>query len=293
MAEKWLITGASGQLGGHVLRVLAAEPGRRDVLALAGRGEVLAAAGRIARVGLGDFDSLRAAVREFGPTHIVHTAALSAVADAAADPARAHRINAEATRVLGEAAAARGARLVYTSTDMVFDGQAAPYRETDAPSPLSEYGRSKVAGERALADTPRALVVRVPLLYGMPLTARRTTFGEQIAALRGGRPMTLFTDEFRTPIWLGDAAAALVALARSDRCGLIHVAGPERLSRYALIERFAQLLSVRDAQLIPVSRTSIPAAEPRPADLSLDGSQFLARFAHLAPRPPRREMATS
>jgi dTDP-4-dehydrorhamnose reductase len=285
--ERWLVTGASGQLGGHVLRQLALEDGADDILALAGQGDVGTLGVKTQRVNLARGDTLCACVEAFRPTHVIHLGAMTAVADCYARPDEAYGVNATATQVLAEAAEDAQARLVFASTDMVFDGTAAPYRETDPPGPLSVYGMTKLAAERALADFDQALVVRLPLMYGLPCAARETTFVRQLAALRSGQPVRLFTDEFRTPVWLADVARAVIGLARSDLRGVIHVAGPERLSRYELVARCAKLLGVARPNLVPVSRLDIQAPEPRPADLSLDGSQFGSLFAHLMPGPIR------
>ena len=284
--ERWLITGASGQLGGHVVRQLVHDGSASALLALVGRHEV-GTAGVDAQPGdLADLDRLRVCAAEFRPTHVVHLGAMTAVADCHAHPDDARRINTVATQVLAETAAA--ARFVFSSTDMVFGGDAAPYREPDAPQPLSHYGRTKAAAEQVLNALGGALVVRIPLLYGFPCNARETTFVQQVAALRGGQPLRLFADEFRTPVWLADAARALIALARSDLTGVIHLAGPERLSRHELIARCAQLLGLPQTNLRPISRADIPAAEPRAADLSLDGARFVRLFPQLAPGPLRR-----
>jgi len=282
--ERWLVTGASGQLGGHVVRQLAKEVAAADVLALA-RSEDVEAGMRCARVDLADEARLRVCVADFRPTNVVHAGAMTAVSDCYARPAEAERVNTQATRVLAEAAAECSARLLFTSTDMVFGGGAAPYREADPPRPPNCYGRTKAAAEQLLADFERTLVVRLPLMYGFPCAKRETTFVKQIAALCSGQPLRLFTDEFRTPLWLPDAAAAVIALARSALTGIIHVAGPERLSRFEMVKRFARLLNIRDPNLQPVSRLSIVAPEPRPEDLSLDSSCFNAAFPGLRPYP--------
>lgn len=285
--QRWLISGASGQLGGHVLAQLAAETSAPEIMALAGSGPVVDAGVAVQRVDLGDTAALRGCARSFRPTHIVHLGALTAVADAHARPRAAERVNVGATRVLAETAAELRARLVFTSTDMVFDGAAAPYRESDPPTPVSHYGRTKAAAEQALATVERALTVRVPLMYGFSRTPRETTFARQIAALRNNDPLRLFTDEFRTPIWLADAAAAIIALARSDLTGVIHVAGRERLSRFEMVERFAGVLGIAEPNLVATSRLSIASSEPRPADLSLDGTRLVELFPSLAPGPIR------
>lgn len=289
MSERWIVTGASGQLGGHVLRALERDASDKQVVAFT-RGGAIASAARSVTVDLADASAVHAAACAHRPTHVVHVGAMTAVGDCHANPERARAINVAGTAALVRAADESGARLVFTSTDMVFDGAAAPYDEAAVPRPTSVYGGTKRDAESVVVRGARALVVRIPLLYGLPLTPRATTFASQLAALRGGRRLTLFTDEFRTPVHLADAAAALVALARSDLAGVIHVAGPERLSRYQLIERVAAGLGIGAAALEPVSRLSYAAAEPRPADLSLDGSRFRALFPALAPRPVDRAM---
>lgn len=282
--RRWLVTGATGQLGGHVLRQLSQRVGTANILALTRVEYHQISGARVARVELADEHLLRTCVADFRPTNIVHAGAMTAVSDCYTHPAEAERVNTAATRVLAEAAAQCGARLVFTSTDMVFAGDAAPYHETDSPRPLSHYGRTKAAAERCLAGFEQALTVRLPLMYGFACTKRDTTFARQIAALRSGKPQRLFIDEYRTPLWLADAAAALIALAHSDLTGLIHVAGPERLSRFDMVERFARLLRIRDARLEPASRLSVESAEPRPEDLSLDGWRFAGSFPSLVPR---------
>jgi dTDP-4-dehydrorhamnose reductase len=291
--ERWLVTGASGQLGGHVVAQLARDAARPTIRALTGRQNLDFQGVDTARVDLSDLDVLRQSVSEFAPTHIVHLGAMTVVSDCLKNPDDAQRVNVDATRTLAESAASLGARLVFSSTDMVFDGDHAPYRESDPPQPLSHYGRTKAAAEAALAEFDDALVVRIPLLFGFSITPRQTTFGKMVSALRAGEPLRLFTDEFRTPVWLVDAARALIGLARSDEHGLLHVAGPERLSRFDLIGRCADLLGINAPALEPISRLDIEAGEPRPADLSLDGSRFNRHFPALAPGPPRAEVFAS
>jgi len=288
--ERWLVTGASGFLGGHVLRRLGADAAVSDVLALAGRGQVVPSRADVRRVDLADADACVHALAAFRPTHVAHVGAMTAVGDCYQSPEKARAANTEATIRLAQAAAADGARFVFSSTDMVFDGSAAPYRESDAPSPLSVYGRSKADAEAGLHGLRGVVVARIPLMFGFACTARPGTFASQIAALRGGQPLRLFEDEHRTPIWVVDAARAMVALARSGVEGVIHVAGPERLSRYELIARSAAILGVSTGSLSRISRTSIAAAEPRPADLSLDGRRFAAEFPAQAPGPLRAEV---
>jgi dTDP-4-dehydrorhamnose reductase len=283
VAERWLVTGGSGQLGSHVVRQLDARSPRPAILALRGTHEVGTPGVRVEQIPLEETAALTRCVVDFRPTHVVHLAAMTAVGRCHAEPEAARRVNVDATLVLAEAA--REARFVFASTDMVFDGEHAPYDEGAPPAPLSEYGRTKVAAEQGLRERAGTLILRIPLMYGLPLTKRPSTFGQQIAALRAGEPLRLFTDEYRTPLWLGDAAHAVIGLGQAEVTGLWHLAGPRRLSRYELIAACARLLGVENPNLVAISRTEIAAAEPRPADLSLDATRVLARFPELAPRP--------
>ncbi|MBK8913764.1 MAG: SDR family oxidoreductase [Phycisphaerales bacterium] len=278
---RWLITGASGQLGGRLLQALFARPGA-SVLALCGSREPLPGAA-VARVPLDDAEALRRTVRDFAPDFVIHTAAMTAVSDAFARPDDARRQNTLATRILAESATAGGARFLFTSTDMVFDGAQAPYTEEAAPTPLSVYGRTKADAERAIADLPGTLTVRIPLLFGVPATPRPSTFANQLAALRENREQTLFTDEFRTPMWNRDAADALIRLAESDVTGLLHVCGPQRLSRLEMIAAVARAMGISNPAIRPISRLDLAGPEPRPADLSLRAERFARLFPDFAP----------
>ena len=139
---------------------------------------------------------------------VLHAAALARVVDCCRDPERARHVNTDATQTLAGLAADAGARLVLVSTDLVFDGENAPYRETHAASPASVYGWTKREAEVAVLAVPRSAAVRVSLLYGPSLHGRPSFFDEQVAALRAGRPVTLFRDEWRTPLDLVTAGHA-------------------------------------------------------------------------------------
>ena len=277
-----LLTGASGQLGAYLLR----ERRRQGtaVVAWSGQrgGELWGCPLR--PVDLTDADSLATAFRQARPDMVVHAAALAGVTDCQRDPERAERINAGGSAVLAELADRAKARLVHVSTDMVFDGEHGGYREEDPVAPLSVYGRTKSAAEKAVLACPGGLVVRLSLLFGPSLVGRPTFFDQQATALREGRSIALFHDEWRTPLSFLVAARGLLALAESEAGGVLHMGGPERLSRLEMGQRLAMFLACDPAVLVPASRNSVPAAEPRPRDLSLDSSRW-RRLASDQPWP--------
>ena len=277
-----LLTGASGQLGAYLLRTLLADGAEVTAWSGAQRGQRFGVP--LEPVDLADADAVAAAFRRARPVAVLHAAAVASIAECHRDPDRARRVNVAGTATLAELAAAAGARLVLVSTDLVFDGESPPYREGDRLAPLSVYGRSKADAEAAALAAPRAAVARLSLLFGRSLAGRPSFFDQQAQALRGGPPVTLFTDEWRTPLHLATAARALVALARADFSGVLHVGGPERLSRLEMGRRLARFLGADPGVIVPALRADAPAPEPRPRDVSL-GSSLWRRLCPALPWP--------
>jgi dTDP-4-dehydrorhamnose reductase len=271
-----LLTGASGQLGGWLLHELR----RRglDIVAWGGPRSAQLPGGDWRPVDLADAGAVAAAFREARPTVVLHAAAVASVAECYRDPGRVLQINAAGTAGLADLAAGAKARLLLVSTDLVFDGEKGDYEEGDAPSPLSAYGRSKLEAERAVLGRPRCAAVRVSLLYGRTLTGRPAFFDQQLQLLRSGRTVTCFADEWRTPLDLKTAAAALVDVAHSDFEGPLHVGGPERLSRLEMGRRLAAALGVDPQLAVPTSRVQPDMHEPRPRDTSLRSARWRSLF---------------
>ena len=138
----------------------------------------------------------------------------------------------DGSRHVAEAAVAARSRLIHVSTDVVFGGRPAPYTEQDIPDPLIAYGIDKRDAELEVAAImPSAAIIRTSLLYG---TDTPSPFQIDLAAAlrRGGSTMTFFTDEYRCPVHAADVAHAIgVVAAQRDVHGLLHVAGPDRVSR--------------------------------------------------------------
>jgi dTDP-4-dehydrorhamnose reductase len=214
------------------------------------------------------------------PDVVIHAAALGRIDECYRDPAAAETINARGTRHLADLAEHAKARFVYVSTDLVFDGHRGNYRELDEARPLSNYGKSKLAGETAVQSRPRMAVARLSLLFGPTLAGRPGFFDKQLEALHGGQPLRLFADEWRTPLSLQTAAESLIALASTDYGGLLHLGGRERMSRWEMGQRLAETLGSSPDTFVSSQQADAPAPEPRPRDVSLDSSQFRQLFPH-------------
>ena len=224
-----------------------------------------------------DFDLLdfAAVEREFKkdrPQLVIHCAAISTVAEAQKNPDHAWRVNVEMTRLL--AGLASEGRLIFFSTDLVFDGRRGNYIETDAVNPLTRYGETKAAAEQIVGQNPRHLVVRTSINGGVFIPGNRA-FNEQLrAALQAsGQGMTLFTDEFRCPIPASETARAVWELAQRNGAGIFQVAGAEKLSRWQI----GQLLIGRWPEgTVKIQSGSARdfAGPPRALDTSLDISKI-------------------
>ena len=258
-----LVSGAGGQLGRTVARVLAAA---YDVVPLTR-----------ADLDLTDDVRVRAAVAGLRPGVILNCAAYNDVDGAEDDPVTALEVNAFGVRSLARAAAAVDATLVHYGTDFVFDGTASePYGEGDAPNPQSVYGASKLLGEW-FASGPRRYVLRVESLFGAVAPApgadgrRRGGSLDRIAdALLDGREVRAFVDRFVSPSHVDDVAAATLALLRAAPAhGLYHCVGSGHGAWFEVAAALAGELGVEPViRRITLDELALRAPRPRFCALS-------------------------
>jgi dTDP-4-dehydrorhamnose reductase len=274
-----LITGGSGYLGGWVVRLAASA---WDVTATYFTDASRRFDANWRRLDVRDQPSVEALIEELRPEAIVHTAALNPGQGTEFDA-----VNAEGTRHVAQAAAAVGARLIHVSTDVLFNGEKGNHSEEDPPSPITPYGRSKALAEEAVrASGVDAVIVRTSLIYGpavdvpdtSPPATRWRHWDRQtrwiVGDLRAAKPVHLFTDERRCPIWARSLASALVELADQTYTGVLHVAGAQALSRYAFGVRLARFHGLDPGGITPtLSRES---GLIRPLDCTLDCSRAQA-----------------
>jgi dTDP-4-dehydrorhamnose reductase len=266
-----LVTGAGGLLGGRLAACLH-ERGL-DVVAVHRRAPAPDGPRAVATDLLADgaLDRLLDAER---PEGLVHAAVLGR-ADLCQDrPSDAQAANALLPGRVAAACAQRGIRLVALSTDLVFGGDAPPYRESDPTRPLGVYGLTKAQGERAVLEAfPGAAVGRVALVYGRGHGGRGTASESVAWALRAGRPVQLFTDEYRTPVDAWSVADAALRMLADAARGLFHLGGPERLSRWELGVRVARALALPESGLTAGVQADYRGKDPRAADVSLDNGR--------------------
>lgn len=218
--RKCWVTGAGGLLGSTLVSSRWI-PGGWDVVPLDRRG-----------LELTDGAAVEARFRAERPLGLIHCAAMSRTVACERDPALARTINVEVTGRLARLFA--GLPMVFLSTDLVFDGTAAPYGEGAATRPLSVYGQTKVEAEKLVLEDPAHWVVRTSLNHGRSPTGDRAFNEDMERAWAEGRRMNLFVDEYRCPIGAEVTARALWRLMEIGGGGVVHVAGSQRLSRWEI-----------------------------------------------------------
>ena len=257
-AVKILVTGAAGQLGRELVDVAT------------GAGHDVFAASR-AELDVTKPEVVRTVVLREQPAVIVHAAAWTAVDACESDHEKAMLHNGAATRFVVDAAREVGARVIYISTDYVFDGtKPTPYVEADVPNPQSVYGVSKLAGEQAV-DTSIDSVVRISWVCGFHGVNMVKTI-LRIAAQQD--TLTFVDDQVGCPTFADDAAAMITRLATEARPGIWHVTNQGAVSWYEFTREVLRAAGHDPARVKPVrTRDLVPARPaPRPANSVLDNA---------------------
>jgi dTDP-4-dehydrorhamnose reductase len=283
-----LVTGASGSLGWVLSRMLV---DRLTVIAAYHTHASYPEGTEGVSLDLFEIDALRHLLETYRPRTIFHLAALTDPDRCEQDPDTARAVNLEATRELALWAAASGAKLVFASTDLVFDGKKGDYCEEDPAIPLSVYGRTKLQAEQAVLEVcPGAAVIRGSLFYGVSGPVGRTFLSSVLDALSRGAGIRLFKDQKRTPVLLADLAGAMIKVADLGLAGLYHVAGPEVVTRYEFGLMVCKVFGFDESLLIPISMADFEYDAPRPLDSTLNITK-IKKAAEFKPTPMARALA--
>ncbi|HOV59920.1 MAG TPA: NAD(P)-dependent oxidoreductase [Candidatus Hydrogenedentes bacterium] len=282
--QKILVTGAGGFVAGSVITQA---PRDWTVLLVLRRNPSRARSNWTwCRADASEPESLGPVILETRPHAVIHAAAIPNIDYCESHPDEALRVNTEATRVVAEACARAGAKLVFCSTDNVFDGQRGWSREGDMPNPVNHYGRTKYLAEQAIDDVKglRAVIARFTLVMGMPLLGSGRPFmARALEDLASGGPVWAPPGEIRSPIDVISLGRALLELSENDFTGRIHLAGSDRVDRVELTRRIVHWLGQDPERVRPVDIEAVPGRARRPLDVTLDSS--LARSILRTPLP--------
>lgn len=274
---KILVTGKSGQVGYELMRSL--QP----------LGEIIGIDQD--QMDLADLDQVRDVIRRLQPNLIVNPAAYTAVDKAETEPELAMRINGLAPKVMAEEAAKLGASIVHYSTDYVFDGtKEEPYTEADLPCPLNVYGRTKLAGEQAIAASGVPyLIFRTSWVYGM----RGKNFLLTMMRLAAERDeLHIVADQHGAPTWcrtLADTTASILSQASAasdtaawwrENSGLYHLTAQGATTWHGFADALLEQAAKKPV-LVPISSNEYPVPAARPANSRLSCAALTNRFGHL------------
>jgi len=209
----------------------------------------------------------RGIIKLYKPDVLVHTASIGNVDLCEDNKEFCYRFNVIASRELIMEAYRSGSRIVYLSTDYVFDGFKGLYREDDVPRPINFYGLTKLLAEQAVL-TLGGCVIRVSAVFG-PGPGRPNFAKVVYEKLSRGEVVEAAVDQYLSPtfnLYIGRALAKLLELR--ENIGILHVAGP-RLSRYEYALLVARVFDLRSDLIKPTTMDKIPYKAPRPRDSSL------------------------
>lgn len=270
---KLLITGGSGFLGWHLAQSAAQY---YDVSFTYGQHPFSIEGCQEYRLNLQNLREIEELLEEVEPEVIIHAAALTDVDLCEKRRSIAHEINVAATRQLAECAAEFDCRFVYISTDLIFNGETGNYTETSKPTPINYYGETKLLGEKAVMEmAPNYLIVRLALMYGIG----NGVHGGFTEWLRNGlaheKTVTLYSDQYRTPLFVNDGVRALLEMIEQPvKNEIFHLAGSERLSRYDFGKKFAQTFGYSEQWLKPAKMRELSPTARRGSDCSLNSKKI-------------------
>lgn len=262
-----LITGISGFLGPALCQAVS---GEWEVYGTVHREAPAIPGLRAAALDLLRYEDVRRLFEEIRPDAVLHAAALSKPEFCQTHPEESERVNVTASAELAGLSADRGIPFVFTSTDMVFDGEHAPYAEGSPANPVNVYGEHKVRAEQAIRGRyPEAVICRLPLLVGPRSGAAAGFFANMASALERGERVALFTDEVRTPVTSATVAAGLASALTKAKGVTIHLGGRQRVTRWELGRMVAEVAGLDTSLLTPCLQKDARTKAPRARDVSL------------------------
>ncbi len=270
-----LVIGASGFIGRYLVRQLG-ESKRSDIWATY-RSRPPAVDGNTWRqVDFADSDVLPELFRLSRPEVVVHLAAMADVGACERDPQTATSVNVDATSAIARLCRQHGSRLVFVSTEYVFDGLSGFYAEDDPPKPNTHYGRTKHEAERAVAALlDRWIIVRTSIVYGWPLQAHRNFAPWLIERLRTGHAYHGPTGVLRSPVYVEHLVDGIARLVEDDHQGVHHIAGRDRVSMYEFAAAIAEGFGLDRRLVLPDEAAGQPGIGDR---LGLDCARTMSRL---------------
>ena len=267
-----LVVGAKGMLGRDLMGILHSSFSNDEIIGW-----------DIEEMDIQKEDESVAKIEKLGPEIVIHIAAYTDVDGCELDKEKAFAVNAEGTKHVALAASKCRAKMVYLSTDYVFDGEKGePYLESDSPRPLNVYGHSKLKGEQYVQEWVKdSLIIRTQWLYG--------PFGKNFVAsilqqAREKSALSIVNDQIGSPTYTADLAKAISGLIQFDARGIFHVTNSDLCTWYTFGKAILELSGVNRVRVLPISSKVLgrPAARP---SYSVLNCQKLKKETGLTMRP--------
>ncbi|MGD9209843.1 MAG: SDR family oxidoreductase [Desulfobacteraceae bacterium] len=225
-------------------------------------------------------------ITKLKPKAVIHAAANASVPTCNRHPEQTARINVHVPGRMAQLCAELNINFIFISTDLVFNGLSATYNEKDIPCPVDKYGEQKLRAEKmVLQSHPKAVVCRMPLLFGIAPYSEGNFMVKMLDAIRTGKSLNLFIDEYRTPVDHYSAAKGILRVLGRTR-GILHMGGRSRMSRYDMGLMMAKAMRIKPDMIHPVRIEEVKLAFKRAPDCSLDSRWAFALGYDPAPVEP-------
>ena len=228
-------------------------------------------------------DEIAEVFKEFKPTHVIHTAAMTNVDACELNPQECKSLNVDSVQLLANQCLAEHCHFQLLSTDFLFYGSKGNYQEEDAPNPLSIYGHSKLQAEEYIKDLPslQFSIVRTIIVYGTGNQLSRSNIVKWAKeALHEGKELSIIDDQFRAPTWADDLAWACIRICELNENGIFHISGPETMSIYEIVERIAKHYQLPMDQVKRTTSFSLSQPAVRPPRTGFNLSKANSRLGY-------------
>lgn len=264
------VTGASGLLGSNIVK--AAENSNKVVPTHNTRPLFT----NSIKLDVTDREEVFRVIIKLKPDVFVHTAAETNVDKCEVEKEKAWKVNSQGTKNIAEACNTIGAKLIYISTDYIFDGDKGFYREDDEAKPVNYYGLTKLKGESFVSEISKDYVIaRASVIYGWhPWKVNFATW--VIESLRHGKQISIVDDHYNSPTLANNLAEALVEIIERDLSGVYHTAGSQRINRHVFAVKIAETFGLDSGLIKPVKMRELKswiAQRPRDSSLCLNKAQ--------------------
>ncbi len=282
---KLLVTGISGFLG-HCLANL--NPQAWSIIGVYNKNKVEHPNIQTVRADLTKLSEVEQLFDEIKPDAVLHLAACSNPNYCESNPEVSYIANVQVSMTIASICKKKSKPLLFSSTDLVFDGTQAPYSESAKAMPISVYGLHKLKTEQELLKlNPSICIARLPVMFGLPKWGN-SFMNAWIKNLKAKKKIYAFTDEFRTKVSGTTAVEGMLLLLNKKVNGIWHLGGQESISRYDFAVLMAQVFDLPPALIVASKQADVQMAAARPSNVSLDSTK--AYKLGYNPRPLEQEL---